>query len=239
MKVAIHQPQYWPWPPYLHKILSADVFIYLDSVQFTKNGLQNRNQIKGQNGALWLTVPVVQQLGQTIAETRLADERSLGKHAKTLQASYARTPGYKRWKDELNALFAARYPSLSAVAMATTEWMLEKCGASTVRRRSSALTGVDPAKHGSELVAELCRQLGATDYLTGRGALDYMVPEHFSAIGCDVSIQAWKPLAYAQTFPEKGFVPDLSALDLLLNFPDEAPGMICAAGGWETLWKVS
>lgn len=238
MKVAIHQPQYWPWPPYLYKVMSADVFVYLDSVQFTKNGLQNRNQIKGQGGTLWLTVPVVQQMGQTIAQTRMADERSLVKHAKTLQASYARAPGYKRWKDELDALFAARYSSLCDLAIATTEWMLETCGATAVRRRASELAGIDSQKHGSELVAEICRQLGATDYLTGRGALDYMVPEHFSAIGCNVSIQTWNALAYPQTFPDAGFVPDLSALDLLLNCPDEAPGMIRSAGGWETLWRT-
>ena len=23
VRVAIHQPQYWPWPPYLHKVLAA------------------------------------------------------------------------------------------------------------------------------------------------------------------------------------------------------------------------
>ena len=239
MKVAIHQPQYWPWPPYLYKVLSADVFVYLDTVQFTKNGLQNRNQIKGQGGALWLTVPVVQQLGQTIAQTRIADERSLVKHAKTLQAAYARTPGYKRWKDELDVLFAARYASLSDIAIATTEWMLDKCGVTATRRRASEISGVDLDKHASELVAEICRQLGATEYLTGRGALDYLVPEHFAAIGCVVSIQTWKHFEHAQTFPDTGFVPDLSALDLLLNCPDDAPGMIRAAGGWEVLWKAS
>ena len=46
MKVAIHQPQYHPWINYYRKIARADIFVYLNDVQFQKNGLQNRNKIK-------------------------------------------------------------------------------------------------------------------------------------------------------------------------------------------------
>ena len=44
--VAIHQPQYLPWQPYFAKALASDLFVYLDTVQFQKNGVQNRNQVK-------------------------------------------------------------------------------------------------------------------------------------------------------------------------------------------------
>ncbi|MBI3637246.1 MAG: WbqC family protein, partial [Candidatus Rokubacteria bacterium] len=46
MKVAIHQPHYLPWLGYLAKWAAADVFIVLDTVQYEKNGWQNRNRIK-------------------------------------------------------------------------------------------------------------------------------------------------------------------------------------------------
>ena len=32
--VAVHQPNYVPWPGYFHKLAHADVFVYLDSVQY-------------------------------------------------------------------------------------------------------------------------------------------------------------------------------------------------------------
>ena len=54
-KVSIHQPQYIPWPAYFDKILQSDIFVILDDVQFQKNGLQNRNQIKTPQGKAWLT----------------------------------------------------------------------------------------------------------------------------------------------------------------------------------------
>jgi hypothetical protein len=42
MIVAIHQPQYLPWLGYFGKMLTADVFCYLDTVQYKKNEWQNR-----------------------------------------------------------------------------------------------------------------------------------------------------------------------------------------------------
>ena len=31
--LAIHQPNYLPWPGYLHKLAACDRFVYLDAVQ--------------------------------------------------------------------------------------------------------------------------------------------------------------------------------------------------------------
>ena len=66
MKVAIHQPQYLPWLGYLAKWAAADVFVFLDTVQYEKNGWQNRNRIRTADGAHWLTVPVHAHLGTPI-----------------------------------------------------------------------------------------------------------------------------------------------------------------------------
>ena len=230
MKVAIHQPQYWPWPRYIHKIMSADLFVYLDTVQFSKNGVQNRNQIKTNRGPLWLTVPVKQRLGQTILETRLADATATEKHWKTLKANYSSAPGYDRWKDELQSLLQQPWHSLCDAAIDSTEWLLDKLSVGVERVRASELEGVNG--QSSELIGSICRHVGATTYLTGEGALAYLELKDFSAAGCDVWLQDWKGLQYTQTFPAAGFLPDLSTLDLLLNCPVDAGDLIRGAGGW-------
>ena len=38
MKVAIHQPQYLPWLGHFAKLAAADCWIFLDTVQYEKNG---------------------------------------------------------------------------------------------------------------------------------------------------------------------------------------------------------
>jgi hypothetical protein len=236
VRVAIHQPQYWPWPRYVHKILSADVFVYLDTVQFSKNGVQNRNQVKCATGACWLTLPVRHHRGQTLIETQIADTRALEKHWRTLVASYGRTEGFARWGEELRGLLLdGSGDSLCGVAIATTEWLLEKLEAGTRRLRASELPG--PEGRGSDLVSGLCSTLKADVYLTGAGALDYMQPEDFRGTGCEVQVQEWLPLEYEQVFPKVGFVPDLSTLDLLLTHPASARAKIEGAGSWSALWS--
>jgi hypothetical protein len=233
VKIAIHQPQYFPWPPYVHKIMSADIFVYLDTVQFSKNGLQNRNQIKTAQGPLWLTVPVKHQLGRSIYETEIADGRATEKHWKTVVASYGRTAGFDRWGSELQALLTTRPGSLADIAIASTEWMLEKLEVRAKRIRASGIPGA--SGHASELVASICKALQSTEYLTGTGALAYLNPKHFAAIGCEVMVQQWEPIVYEQAHPANGFVANLSTLDLLLNCPDSAARMIAAAGSWRPL----
>ena len=57
--VAIIQPSYLPWKGFFHIMQGADVFIFLDDVQFTTRDWRNRNRVKDPcGGSLWLTVPV-------------------------------------------------------------------------------------------------------------------------------------------------------------------------------------
>ena len=228
MKVAIHQPQYFPWPPYVHKVLSADIFVYLDSVQFSKNGVQNRNQIKTAQGPLWLTIPVRNHLGQLLKDTRVAEPGATRKHWKTIKTSYARTPGFARWQTELEQLLDRDRELLIEPAIDSTEWMLSKLNVRGERMRASEIEGI--SGEASKLIASICRALGATSYLTGTGALAYLDERDFAEIGCEVMVQQWQQFSYEQVNGE--FVPDLSALDLLLNCPDKAENFIRAAGTW-------
>ena len=71
MRVAIHQPHYLPWLGYFAKWAAADRFIFLDTVQYEKNGWQNRNRVKTPDGPRWLTVPVHARLGTPIREVTI------------------------------------------------------------------------------------------------------------------------------------------------------------------------
>lgn len=235
MKIAIHQPQYFPWIRYLQKIMSADVFVYLDTVQFSKNGVQNRNQIKTPQGAQWITIPVKQKLGQKIMETEIADQNALSKHVKTLAMNYSQTEGFKRWKEDLENLLNSKPTMLCEIAISSTEWMLNKIGTTTKRVKASELK-MGHGEKNSELVAEICAQLNADFYLTGTGALEYMQKEHFTKIGCEVLVQETKDFTYHQTFLQKGFIPHLSALDLILNCPNEAGPLLVKNMDWSPAW---
>lgn len=237
-RVAIHQPQYWPWPGYIQKIMASDTFIYLDHVQFSKNGFQNRNQIKSATGAQWLSVPVKNEFGESILETKIADPRWAKKHFSSLTASYSKTPGFQRWKKEIeDLLLGNEYKTICEIAIETTEWLLQKLGVQNTRYRSSKFSTSDKQK--SSLVSELCERAGAGVYLTGSGGLEYMAREDFEKIRCEVWLQRTIPFEYHQQFGKVGFVPHLSTLDLILNCPDEAGSLLERHLEWIRTWQVA
>jgi hypothetical protein len=217
--VAIHQPHYLPWQPYFAKALASDVFVYLDTVQFQKNGVQNRNQIKTAQGALWLTVPVHASLDRSIAETPLARDPWARKHVATVEQSYRGASGAAWFADVVAPILRAEHASLAELSIALSEAMFERLGARCRRVRASVLGAVGVRE---ALVIDVVRKVGGTHYLSGLGAMSYQRPEHFEREGIRLSYVHHQSPPYPQRHPKLGFVDHLSALDLLLNVEDGA-----------------
>jgi hypothetical protein len=216
MNVSIHQPQYLPWWPYLLKIEESDTFILLDSVDFQKNGLQNRNQIKTAQGAQWLTVPVKQRLGQKINEVELdANVNWRKKHWQTIQQNYRKAGAFDQYAGELEQLYVREWTSLNDLAIAYLEMTLRWLGIERTVLRSSQMRSTG---HASELVLNLCIEAGARRYVSGMGGRNYLNEAAFQDAGIEIVYRApILPRPYPQQHPQAGFIDSLSALDLVLN----------------------
>ena len=220
MNVSIHQPQYLPWLPYFLKIEESDLFILLDTVDFQKNGLQNRNQIKTAQGAQWLTVPAKQQLGQKIQDVKTDNTANWRrKHWQTIQLCYRKARNFKAYEAELEDFYAREWSGLNELNIALTAMILRWMNINTPVKRSSQMQATGVA---SELVLNLCKEVGATHYLSGTGGKNYLEPEAFETAGIEIVYRpSVLPEAYPQLFPQAGFINHLSALDLVLNCGDE------------------
>lgn len=216
MDVSIHQPQYLPWLPYLLKAAETHSFILLDSVEFQKNGLQNRNRIKTAQGALWLTVPVRQRLGQKINEVHIDDATDWRKkHWQTILQSYRNARAFGGYADEIESVFTREWTSLAELNTHLFVLMLGWLGLEARIRRASEMKA---GGKGSELVLNLCREAGATRYVTGTGGLYYLDETAFRNAGIEIVCRPPElPLPYPQLYPQAGFINDLSALDIILN----------------------
>ena len=70
----------------------------------------------------------------------------------------------------------------------------------------------------SQLVLNLCLELGATQYLSGVGAKSYLDEAAFREAGVEIIYRAPAlPASYPQLHAGKGFMNDLSAIDTILN----------------------
>jgi hypothetical protein len=222
--VAIHQPEHMPWLGFFEKMLRADVFVLLDDVQFSKGDFQNRNRVKGRDGAQWLTVPVVQKLGRKINEVETAGDAWRAKHWKTLRSCYARAAHFDEFAGEFEEFYSHDWAKLSELNVEAIRMLARAFGVEKEFVFSSTL-GAGGQK--SERVLNICKAVGATRYYSGRAGSTYLDAEAFRREGVEIVVQQFEHPVYEQLFmKEQGFVPNLSAADLLFNCGAEGLSLI-------------
>ncbi|MGE5280058.1 MAG: WbqC family protein [Deltaproteobacteria bacterium] len=221
MVYAAHQPQYIPWLGFFDKMARADVFVFLDTVQYKHREFQNRNKIRTKDGVQWLTVPVHYKQGIALRDVRIDNGRDWrAQHLKSLKAWYGRAPFFDAEIGFFESLYALGWERLMDLNVATIRFFCERFGIATRTVLESEL-GTSGAK--TQRLVDIGRALGAATYLSGAGGRAYLEEGLFRAAGQRVVYQEFAHPRYAQLFAERDedFVPCLSAVDLLFN---EGPG---------------
>jgi hypothetical protein len=212
-RVAIVQSSYIPWKGYFDLIRSVDAFILLDDVQFTRRDWRSRNQIKTRHGVAWLTIPVLTRgrYSQLVQETMTSDPDWARRHWKTLRASYRKTPYFDRYADRLSALYERSSTRLSEINYTFIMAICETLGIATPITWSS---DYHAGHMRNERLIDLCRAVGATEYLSGPSARNYLDVAAFGAAGITVQFADYSRYPeYPQ--PHGPFEHHVSVLDLL------------------------
>ena len=223
-KVAILQSNYIPWKGYFDIIGSVDAFILYDDMQYTKNDWRNRNKIKTQNGLQWLSIPVRQEsLHQKINETKITDPKWNINHWRSISQSYAKAPHFKAYKERFEALFLeAKSEYISDINRHFIEAINAMLGITTTLYDSREFV---LAEGKSERLLALCQELGATTYLSGPAARDYLDEKIFTEAGMNVEWMDYSGYReYHQLFPP--FEHGVSVIDLILNEGENAKNFL-------------
>ena len=105
--VSIIQSNYIPWKGYFDIINSSDEFILYDDVQYTKRDWRNRNKLKTSKGDQWITLPVIVsgEYEQKIKDTAIDGVKWMKSHWGMIQASYAKAPYFKDYKQVISSIY--------------------------------------------------------------------------------------------------------------------------------------
>jgi hypothetical protein len=221
-RVAIVQSCYIPWKGYFDLINLVDEFILYDDRQYTRRDWRNRNRIKTAQGTQWLTIPVEVKgrYDQRIDETQISDPDWAGKHWKTLTHTYGSAPHFDDYLETFEAVYAeATSPSLSTVNRRFLETVNGLLGIPT---RLSWSTDYDAEGSKTERLVSLCRAAGATAYLSGPSARDYLNEGLFEQAGIELGYMDYSGYPeYDQPHPP--FDHAVTVLDLLFSVGEEAP----------------
>ena len=218
--VAVVQSNYIPWRGYFDLINSVDEFILYDDMQYTIRDWRNRNIIKTANGPLWLTIPVEVKgkYLQKIKDAIVSDSGWGRKHWASISHSYSKAAHFAGQKE----LFARLYSQSSEKLLSQINYrfIVAICQFLGINTDITRSMDYDISGEKTERLVQLCRQAGATHYLSGPTAKSYLQEELFTRQGISVSYMDYSGYPeYRQLYPP--FEPSVTILDLIFN---EGPG---------------
>ena len=209
MRVAILQPTYWARTHVWNRIFASDVYIWLDSVKFSRSATkwEDRTVVEASDGR-----PVVLRLPLRGSRLALWSEAgvqpSWRRHMVTIRQCYSKRPHWNTLAQTVEAVYEDEAETIAEVCWRTFQACRQLLAPDGRVVRSSDLN-VHSAK--GELVLDLVKEVGGTSYIAGGPGLSYLPLEHFRQEGVDVVVQAWKAPVTRQGLANP------SILDLLAN----------------------
>ncbi len=213
-RVAIHQPNFLPYPGFFSKMLRADVFVLYDTAQFSRREYHNRNRIKTSQGVRWITVPVKVSGFPPIAAVDVDNAQDWQRKIwKSLEVNYGRAPYFDRYAPELKRLLGERHWARLADLNCELIGLLGKLLA--IDTRLVLASELVPATDGdaTEKLVNLVRAAGGDTYVSGPGGRHYLDKAKFGEVRLEYV--EYTAVAYPQLWG--AFVPNLCIVDALMN----------------------
>lgn len=216
MIVTIHQPEHLPWLGFFDKMRQADLFVLLDTTQFAKDDVQNRNRVKTCRGPTWLTVPVFKSgsAEQLIEQVRICNDQDWRRRCwNLLVESYRDAPFFAEHQSFFKALYAHQWSRLVDLNVTIIRYLAEQLGIPTPFVLASELGIYE--RGPTRVNLGICRAVGADVYLSGINGRTYLNVDDFASHNISVLYQEFKHPVYPQQWGE--FLPCQSVVDLLFN----------------------
>ena len=217
MIVSIMQPTYLPWLGYFDLIAKADIFVFLDDVQFSRRSWQQRNRVLLDGKEMMLTIPTKNKgkRDQLIKNVLVDDNQDWRvKHFKTLELAYKKTPYGPRFLKIIKKNIFNSIDNLSELNQGIIKALSNELKIKTSFKKASDL---DTQGKKSQKLFNICSTLGASKYLSPIGSKEYIEEEGvFNRSSVSVEYQRFIPQPYKQRLC-KEFIPYLSIIDFLCN----------------------
>jgi hypothetical protein len=221
-KVAILQSNYIPWKGYFDLIAAVDEFILFDDMQYTRRDWRNRNRIKTPQGVQWLTIPVKVKgkYYQTIRETEIEGDQWAKDHWNALSQNCRRAPCFNEIAEWLEPLYLNEPPA-AHLSQLNRRFIEAVCAYLGIKTTISNSWDFPLSKGKTERLADLCKQAGGTEYISGPSAKDYMEERIFTDMGITLT---WFDYAGYKEYPQLWgeFTHGVTILDLLFNCGQDA-----------------
>ena len=221
-KIAILQSNYIPWKGYFDLIASVDEFILYDDMQYTRRDWRNRNQIKSSQGVQWLTIPVQvkSKYDQKIKNTVIDGSGWAKMHWKALEQNYKRAPHFDEVAQWVKPIYEAATDT--HISSLNRKFITAICNFLDIKTVITNSWDYNLVEGKTGRLADLCKKAGASEYISGPSAKNYIEESMFS----DMRIKlTWMDYSGYPEYPQLWgeFSHGVTVLDLLFNCGKSAP----------------
>jgi hypothetical protein len=188
-KIGISQSNYIPWLGFFELVSKCDFFVFLESVQYTKNDWRNRNLIRINEEPHWLTIPVRtnNSLSLTLCDVEIIDHRWLEKHLVTIRHSYRDRKAKQNLTDFLDEIYSPEIREIKKLSEINI-YILKKIFAMLEINTKTSIYETRDNYSKQERVLQICKELGGSDYLTTAKGRSYLDEEKFLAFHLNVEL---------------------------------------------------
>lgn len=222
--ITIHQPNYIPWIGYFHKIFISDVFVFLDSTQYSPGTFINRSFISQGQNSLKLIIPAYVPTHLSPISDVIIDTKDFArKHLTSLKQTYFKSRFYKEIFNVIQPSYEIGKISLAEFNIRLITDIVNYLEFEIRLIRSSSL---DIHTKKNNLLIDITKVCGGNVYISGNGAKNYIEghEKKYSKNGIRLAYQNFVHPEYNQL--KKSFLPGLSILDLLFNKGKESSEII-------------
>jgi len=222
--IAIHQPNFFPWLGYFHKIYHSDVFVFHDNAEYSKKAYINRTFVrKAPNSPerAYITLPLKKHSDfERIKNLKVDNSQNF--HQKLLNRIrnvYQKTPFFGEYFPlvEETILNSGNLESLLKINMGTIECILKIL---SIKREFVFSSSLPVNGKKSEYNLNVVKHLKGAAYFSGSGAREYQNDADFDREGIRLVYQDIYDFLEGhpyEQFQEKKFLNGLSIIDALFN----------------------
>ena len=226
-RAAIIQPNFFPWIGYFEIIKFVDIFFILDDVQYTKRDWRNKNFINNNGRRLNITIPVQtkNEYLQKINETKISGDNWKNEIIKKIIHSYKRTKNFEKIFNMINSILDENEKYLYKVSFSSIFEVMKYLDIEKDLLLTSN-TGINYKEEKNERIIKICKKIGATNYITGPAAIDYLKPEMFKKEKIALEVIEYKKQINYINNKNFSFLDRLSIIDLLFHKGEQSKNFL-------------
>lgn len=215
MKLGIVQPYFFPYIGYWQLINAVDRYVIYDDVNYINRGWINRNRILLNGEPRFINVQMKNaSQNKLINEVELhKDDTYTKKLVRTLETCYGRAPYFKVAMPFIESIIKTDETSLARYLELSIRRICEYLSIETEIVVSSQISKNKELK-GQERIIDICKGLGAHEYINPIGGQALYSRETFDSCGIKLNFHCINNIKYRQFTNE--FVPNLSIIDVMM-----------------------